>query len=234
MTSTQTIANALGQFPENNLIFASQLYAERLRNEVTESAYYKTLERLCKNGALRKIAKGTYYRPKTSKYGIVPPSQKEIVSVFTEPNAGTVVGYSLYNRLRLTPQVGKTIEAYSSRLTQQTKTVSNVRLNYCNLVFTPEVKAIIHMMDVLQNFTEIQELDYAKFLEFSREFAQQYSDEAFEQVNHSLRYQKRTISFLREVLNYYGIEHNLSRYLSSLSEYKHPRMEEIHEAAHIS
>lgn len=234
MTSTQTIANALGQFPENNLIFASQLYAERLRNEVTESAYYKTLERLCKNGALRKIAKGTYYRPKTSKYGIVPPSQKEIVSVFTEPNAGTVVGYSLYNRLRLTPQVGKTIEAFSSRLTQQTKTVSNVRLNYCNLVFTPEVKAIIHMMDVLQNFSEIQELDYARFLEFSREFAQQYSDEVFEQVNHSLRYQKRTISFLREVLNYYGIEHNLSRHLSSLSEYKHPRMEEIHEAAHLS
>ena len=46
---------------------------------------------------LVKIAKGTYHLPKVSKYGIVPPSEKEIISAFTENGTGTVVGYSLYN-----------------------------------------------------------------------------------------------------------------------------------------
>ena len=39
---------------------------------------------------------------------------------------------------------------------------------------------------------------------------------------------------MREVLNYYGVENNLNMYLSSLSEYKFPKMEEIYEIARIS
>ena len=42
-----------------------------------------------------------------------------------------------------------------------------------------------------------------------------------------------TISFLREILNYHKVENNLDEYLSSLSEYKHPKMEELYEAARI-
>ena len=56
MTSTQIIASRIDQIPENELIFASKLYAQTLCGEVTESAYYKTLERLCKAGKLCKMA----------------------------------------------------------------------------------------------------------------------------------------------------------------------------------
>ena len=59
MKSSQLITQTIEQIPENELIFASKLYAQQLRNEVTQSAYYKTLERLCKAGELCKIAKGT-------------------------------------------------------------------------------------------------------------------------------------------------------------------------------
>ena len=121
---------------KNELIFASKLYMQQLSSDVTESAYYKTLERLCKAGELCKIAKGTYYRPKASKYGVVPPSQKEIVSAFTEPDKGTVVGYSLYNNLKLTTQVSKTVEVFSSALEQQTKNIGNVLLQFCNHIIS--------------------------------------------------------------------------------------------------
>lgn len=234
MTSTQVISQTIRQIPENELIFASKLYTQHLSSDVTESAYYKTLERLCKAGELCKIAKGTYYRPKASKYGIVPPSQKEIVSAFTEPDKGTVVGYSLYNNLKLTTQVSKTVEVFSSALEQQTKNISNVLLQFCNLVYTPEVKGMIHMMEVLQNFGEIQDLDYAQFIKFCEQFSVNYNDEVFEQVCRQMKYQKKTISFLRNILVHYHVPNNLSRYLSSLSEYKHPTMEEIYEAAHLS
>lgn len=234
MTSTQIISSAIEKIPENELIFASKLYMQKLSSEVTESAYYKTLERLCKAGELCKIAKGTYYRPKVGKYGIVPPSQKEIVSAFTEPDKGTVVGYSLYNNLKLTTQVSKTVEVLSSALEQQTKSISNVLLQYCNLVYTPEVKSTISMMEVLQNFGEIQDLNYAQFIKFCMQYSESYSDEVFEYVCQQMQYQKRTISFLRNVLMHYQVPNNLNRYLSSLSEYKHPTMEEIYEAAYLS
>ena len=234
LTSTQIITSRIEQIPENELIFASKLYTQMLCGEVTESAYYQTLGRLCKAGKLCKIAKGTYYRPKASKYGVVPPSQKEIVAAFTEQEKGTVVGYSLYNSLKLTTQVAKTVEVFSSALEQQTKNISNVLLQFCNLIYTPEVIGMIHMMEVLQNFEEIQDLNYTQFIKFCEQFAETYSDEVFTQVCQQMRYQKKTISFLRNILMHYHVPNNLGRYLSSLSEYKHPTMEAIYEAAHLS
>ena len=230
MTSAQIVYNIIGCIPENEMIIAAKLYAQKLSNEVTEFAYYKTMERLCKAGVLCKIAKGIYYRPKISQYGIVPLSQKDIVSAFTEPDRGMVVGYSLYNSLKLTTQVSKKIEVFSSALDQQTKTINNVLLRYCNLRFTQEVKSTISMLEVLQNFGEIQDLDYARFMELCECFSKIYSDEVFEEVYCQKKYQKRTISFLRDILRFYRISNNLNRYLSNLSKYNYPAIEEIYKS----
>ena len=234
MTGAQIVSRTIERIPENELIFASKLYMQQLGGEVSESAYYKTLERLCKAGELCKIAKGTYYRPKASKYGIVPPSQKEIVAAFTEKEKGTVIGYALYNSLKLTTQVSKTVEVFSSALEQQTKNISNVLLQFCNLTYTPEVTGMIHMMEVLQNFSEIQDLNYSQFIKYCEQFSETYNDTVFEQVSQQIKYQKRTIAFLRNILMHYQVPNNLNRYLSSLSEYKYPTMEEIYEAARLS
>ena len=234
MTSTQIIIQTMEKIPENELIFANSLFTQKLIGSVSEDAYYQTLSRMCKSGTLCRIAKGTYYRPKSSKYGIVPPSQKEIIAAFTEPDKGTVVGYSLYNSLKLTTQVSKNIEVLSSQLNQQTKNISNVLLQFCDLVYTPEVKRTIHILEVLQNFSQIQDLNYRQFISLCEKFAFEYDSKVFEEVCQQLRYQKKTISFLRNILNHYGIENNLHKHLSALSEYKHPTMEEIYEVAHLS
>lgn len=188
MTSTQIISQAIEQIRENELIFASKFYAQKQGEKVTESAYYKTLERLCKAGELCKIAKGTYYRPKESKYWIVPPSQNEIVAVFTDKEKGTVVGYALYNSLKLTTQVSKTVEVFSSALEQQTKSIRNVLLQFCNLAYTPEVNDMIHIKKVLQNFGEIQDINYSQFIQYSAQFSESYNDKIFEQVYQQRRY----------------------------------------------
>ncbi len=232
MISAQMIAQTIEEVPENQLIFASKLYEQRLKDTVSEAAFYQTLIRLCKAGKLCRIAKGTYYRPKVSKYGIVPPSQKEIVDAFTQSNAGTVVGYALYNNLNLTTQIPKTVEVLSSKLEQKTKSISNVQLQACDLEFTTEVKNMVHILEVLQNFNAIQDLDYKQFLQFCETFVQNYNEIVFQQVYQQIRYQKRTISFLRTILNYYHVSNGLHRFLSTLSDYKHPTMEDIYEIAH--
>lgn len=233
MKGNPIVRKALAEFEANELIIASKLYKEKLSGQITEAAYYKTLQRMCESGELVKIAKGTYHLPKVSKYGIVPPSEKEIVTAFTENETGTVIGYSLYNALNLTTQIPKTITVMSSALEGLTKSIRNVIVYQVPLEFSKEITSMIHGLEVLQNFNSIQDINYSAFLKFSEELALSYNPEIFEEIVNTKTYKKSTISFLYEILNYYNVQNNLNKYLSALSEYKHPKMEELYEAARV-
>ncbi len=233
MRGNPAVKKALESFGENELIHSAKLYREKLSGQITEAAYYKTLERMCKSGELVKIAKGTYCLPKVTKYGIVLPSEKEIISEFTKNRTGTVVGYSLYNELNLTTQVSKTVKVLSSALESFSKSIRNIVVHQTQLDFTEEVKNMVHGLEVLQNFYTIQDINYSSFIEYSKKLALSFNNEAFDEVLWNKQYKKATISFFREILNYYGVENNLDIYLSSLSEYKHPKMEELYETSRI-
>lgn len=234
VTGAQAISQAITNIPENKLIFASKLYEEQFRHETSEGAYYQALGRMCRSGVLCRIGKGTYYRPLKGKYGVIPLPQREIVSAFTEAGTGAVVGYAMYNNLKLTTQVSKTVEVFSSKIEQQTKSIGNVSLQFCDLTYTEEVKNILCMLEILQNFEEIQDFNYRQFLRFCQEFFNQYNEKILEQVLAERRYKKKTLSFLKNILDYYRIPNNLSRYLSTLSKYQHPTMEAIYEIAQLS
>lgn len=234
MIGAQAIASVIDNIPENKLIFASRLYEEQLSHEVTESAYYQTLGRLCKSGLLCRIGKGTYYRPRKGKYGLIPLPQSEIVEAFTQGESGAVVGYAMYNELRLTTQIPKEVEVFSSKVEQHTKSIGNVSVRFCGLAYTPEVTNALCMLEVLQNFEKIQELNYRQFLHYCEEFSGQYNENAVQQVVAVRPYKKRTLSFMKSILEHYGISNGLRKYLSALSEYRHPTMEVIYEAAQLS
>ena len=234
MKGTSAIKAELTSFRENELIFASKLYREKLSEVVDEATYYKVLERMCKSGELVRIARGIYILPKKSKYGIVPLSENEIIDAFTQNGKGTIVGNSLYNKLGLTTQIPKTIQVMSSALEVFSKTIQNVVVRKSGLKYDKDIENMVHVLDVLQNFNTIQDINYKAFVNFSREFAHNYSDTVFEQVLSEEKFKKSTISFLKNVLNYYGVSNNLNRYLSSMSKYSHPTMEEIYETARIN
>lgn len=231
MRPNPIVSEAIGHFKENELIFASKLYKSELSDKISEAAYYKTLERMCKSGELVKIAKGTYHLPKASKYGIVPPSEKDIISAFTENGTGTVVGYSLYNSLNLTTQISKSVSVMSSTLEGFTKNIRNVTVRHAPLVYSEAVENMVHGLEVLQNFSSIQDMNYAAFLAYTEKLAELYNETATKEIIATKLYKKSTIAFLQEILNHYQVENSLENYLSSLSEYKYPRMEELYEAA---
>lgn len=229
-----TIKSAIGSIPENKLIFASKLYEEQFSNQTAEGTYYQTLSRMCEAGTLCRVGKGVYYRPRKGKYGVLPLPQSEIISAFTGEGSGAVVGYAMYYEHKLTTQIPKSIEVLSSKVGQPTRSIGNVTLLFCGLSFTPEVISALYMLEVLQNYEKIQELDSWQFLRFCESFASQYSEEALQQVILARKYKKRTLSFLKNVLEYYGVPNHLAKYLSSMSEYNHPTMEAIYEAARVS
>lgn len=88
---------------------------------------------------------------------------------------------------------------------------------------------MIQILEVLKNYSEIQDLNQNQFIKLCEEFAPHYSDEVFEYVNLRIHYPKRTIAFLRSILDYYGVKNNLNKYLSAMSEYKYPKMEALYE-----
>ena len=234
MRNSHVVRNARAKFNKNELIFASKLYYETLATEIREAAYYKMLERMCKNNELTKVAKGVYCIPNISRYGIVPPSETEIVSAFTKDNTGVTVGYAMYNELRLTTQIPKNVVIFSSSLESMSRKIRNIQIKQVRLNYTNKVKNMINCLEVLQNFYTIQDLNHHYFMKFTKEIAANYDEDTFKIVNSEIVYKKSTVAFLHEILRFYDVPNNLDKYLSSLSTYKHPRMEELYATAQAS
>lgn len=228
MNSKAQIESALQELEPNQLFFASKLYQESLSESVSEAAYYKALERMVKANTLKKAARGVYYIPRKSKFGLMPPSEKDVVEAFTKGETGTVIGYALYNSLKLTTQVSKQTEVLTSSLEQQSKSIGSVFLTQCSLAFNEKNRIIISAMDVLQNYYRIQEMAPQSFLSFCQKIAVEYDDSAFASVQEKLHYSKSTIAFLKSILDYHNTQNSLSKYLSKLSVYKYPRMEVLY------
>ena len=96
------------------------------------------------------------------------------------------------------------------------------------LVFNRKNNQIEH-----KHFYNIEDINYPAFISFVKEIAEEYDEKTFEDVIRTINYKKSPISFLQEILNYFDKENNLHKYLSNLSVYKHPTMEEIYEIAQL-
>lgn len=224
------IESVIEQESENKLLEANVLY-ERSFGAIPKMSYYKTLERLSKQGTLVHLTKGIYYRPKKSRFGFVPISENDIINHYTNNGRGVVVGYRLYNRKGLTTQVSKRVEVLSSALSEQKKNVSNVCIINCSVELTEDTIPVIETLEILQNYRSIEDINKNALAVYMTGFARIYSDCAAVYVLRNYKYKKSTIAFMERFLNYLGIENTLNQFLSALSSYAIPEMEEFYETA---
>ena len=234
VTSRELILKEFQAVPENTLIMTGKLYREKYSEIMSEAAFMQTVSRLCKSGEIERVSKGIYCQPKKTRFGTVLPSNQEIVDLFTKQDNGIIIGYSLYNSLGVTTQVSKRITAYSCLADEQLKQIRDVTVHRCDLKYTTETKSMIRMMELLHHFREIQDINHSAFLRSTEALSKQYSEKAFDAVQKAIGYPKHTVAFLREVLNFFNVPNNLSKHLSSLSNYHIPSMEELYEAAQQS
>lgn len=227
---TKYIEAVIEKEPENKLLEASALY-EKSFGTVPEMSYYKTLERMSKQGTLVHLTKGIYYRPKKSKFGTVPISEKEIIGHYTRDGQGIVIGYRLYNKKGLTTQISKRVEVLSSVISEQKKNVSNVCVMNSGIVLSKETIPVIETMEILQNYRNIEDINKSALAVYMKDFASGYSDLATVFVLKNRKYKKSTIAFLESFLNYFEIENSLYQFLSALSSYEIPGMEEFYESS---
>ena len=128
------------------------------------------------------------------------PSEKEIITTFTQNGTGMVVGYTMYNAMRLTTQISKNIQIYTSALDEQKKQIGNVFLQKYDMVFSSEVVRMVAILEVLQNYNRIEDLNKSQFKKLCAEFAGQYDEKVCEYVLSNISYSEQTIARLKAII----------------------------------
>ena len=183
MKNREAIIEEFKNAPEGTLVMTGKLYREKYSTKMSEAAFAQAISRLCRSGEIVRISKGVYCRPKKTRFGTILPSEKEIVDLFTTGTNGVLVGYGLYNALGVTTQISKRQTAYSSVADERLKQIGSVTVRKYDLEYTPEVKSIIRMMELLHHYKEIQDLNGAEMIRSTRVLAGEYNEDAFEIVS---------------------------------------------------
>ncbi len=109
MKSAEYIAFTIDRLPKGYVFTYADLITEVNKKE----AVIKALNRMVKSGKIAKLAKGKYYKPENTPFGALQPNQAQVVKDLLEDNgkiAGYLTGFSIYNQLGLTTQVGNIIQ----------------------------------------------------------------------------------------------------------------------------
>jgi hypothetical protein len=107
--TTEYIAITINRFPKGYVF----TYDDFISKVNERQAVIKALNRMAASGKIAKLSKGKYYKPESTPFGDIFPSQKQVVKDLLEENGkpvGYLTGYSIYNKLGLTTQVSNTIQ----------------------------------------------------------------------------------------------------------------------------
>lgn len=109
MKTTEYISFTVNRYP-TGYVFT---YVDFVNEVNQKEAIIKALNRMAKAGKIAKLSKGRYYKPESTPFGELLPDQKQVVKDLLEEDGkatGYLTGYSIYNQLGLTTQIGNTIQ----------------------------------------------------------------------------------------------------------------------------
>lgn len=97
-SSLPTRPRSLGQVAR--VLHAGKVYRREDLAQVS-NAVDRHLRELISGGALKRLAQGLYYAPKTSAFGVLPPDDQELVATFLRDKDFLVFSPSSYNTVGL-------------------------------------------------------------------------------------------------------------------------------------
>lgn len=227
MNYSKYVEEKIINLPQHRIFISSEFYNENCK-EVPEKTYYKILERLVKKNIIDCLARGLYYRTKKTSLGNIPLYENEIVDFFSEDEQGVLIGYKLFNKYGLTTQISKKIEMYSNRQSETIKHIKNIEIKKFDIEFNELNIKFIECLEILQNYNKIEDFDKDSFFQYIKNVTNYYDNSCLDHILHKKKYKASTIAFLKNILDYFKIENNLQQYLSALSQYKIPLMEELY------
>lgn len=228
MTNKQNVLEVINSHNENGLFYSSEIFNKYLKNNMNEITFSKIISRLNAEKEIERISKGFYSLCVKTKYGNVYSSEDDIVDRYVKENKGIILGYKFYNNIGLTTQISKHILIYSNNTNSEYKKIRNIEIRRFNIDYNNENKKALEMLDILNNFLSIEDINNNVFIDFTSSYIKDYNEEAVERIIETCKYPKSTIAFLKEILDCNSIKNNLGKYLSSFSKYNYPDVGEIY------
>lgn len=124
-----------------------------------EVSLAKSLSRLARQGAIVRLERGRYYKPKNTTFGKLRLSESALVEALTTRNkrrTGYLTGASIYNRLGLTSQLSNTLIIATNRPLRP-KVVAGYRVKYIkqDLSIQDQDIPLLQVLDAIRDIRNI-------------------------------------------------------------------------------
>ena len=230
MSYHSDVKDAIAGIREDRIIVASGLFHEKL-SHIPEVTYYKSLERLVKQNSLIRVSKGIYF-PVTAIHTDFS-REKEIVRYYTQYGShnnlvpGILAGSRLVKSVGFDVAESDIIEIYSYNADFSKKIIDNVEITKIPFMLSANDCSMITVMEVLKHYILYEDIDKSQFKNYISHICSEYDDTAMNHIIQGIKYKKKSIAFLAEILEAGGIEHSLWNILSHTSKYQIPHMEDF-------
>jgi hypothetical protein len=155
MIKTDTIKNKIDKF-EEGYVFTTDDFNREIGCPIEVA---RTLNMLVKQGYLRKLSKGKFYKQKTSKFGELPLDTYQIVKDLMQKNGkliGYITGYSAFNDFVLTTQVPAILEIGMRKEKKAiVRGIYRIRFIRQENTITKENIPLLRLLDCLRFFKNI-------------------------------------------------------------------------------
>jgi len=114
------------------------------------------LSRLGKQGKLKRIGRGKYYKPLKGYFGELPVSDAEVLRAFTAPEGSYITGLKAFNEMGLTTQVPRTIAIATDKQPRK------IRIKNLEIQFVPIRQKVpkndVHLIQILDALESLRKI----------------------------------------------------------------------------
>ena len=228
---TEYISQTIDRLPKGYVF----TYADFMREVNSREAVIKALNRMAGSGKIGKLSKGRYYKPEKTAFGTLGPNQYQVVKDLLEADGKTVgylTGYSIYNQLGLTTQIGNTIQIGRNEVRPSFKrehyTISFVRQKN---IITKENIPLLQIIDALKYIRKIPDTTIQntcrRFLEILEDLS---TSEEKALIRLAQKYNPATRALLGALLEQLNRKDNLevlTKSLNPITRYNFPNLNKV-------
>ena len=189
-----------------SIITGTTFRYEDLDIEASEyGAATKSIGRFVDKGTLQRASKGVFYKPRQTVFGLVKPSDYELLKPYLFKNnkrIAYITGIQLYNQMGLTTQMPFTIEISGKSRLKITK-VGNIKVKSIKnfIEVTDENYQLLGILDTFKDFDTIPDIDRTTAIKLLIDNLKTLTPQQTQElIIYALKYPPRVRAFVGAVL----------------------------------
>lgn len=205
LTIASRVKKSLSIMPEGKVFDINKLGVPAKEEQ---GALMKTLSRLAKSGVIKRAARGKYFKPRKTRFGVLAPDENEVLKLYIvkrDKTIGYETGLSLYNKLGLTTQVPNTVViARNVRIKDRTQDNIKIKFVLQTIRFNASDVMLLQLLDVLKDIKRIPDSSPTKAILVIVEKLKSLEVKGLKKmIRFSLEYNPRTRALLGAILECY-------------------------------